>query len=278
MNTSQPVRRVRAEHAHSPSHRPGARVKIALALGVLLGAMLGHFATRQRASRASAACESHAEGASGTSSSPKSAAAPDQRAQTAREPARETCTSRLPDESHADGAKLAAELVDSILTRVSLAERALPDGNPEIAATMSAEYQRGLMDAILQAAPDLTDAIAQRVQQLLGRSDARTSHLVAMARLVHSVPELAGTAGFDCVFSKHAGKDVVLWSMLDAWQNSELPAGQALIALRKNTTDGRIRMRLAEQDELAARAAAFRNAMEDGLPPPVETLSPAGER
>jgi hypothetical protein len=146
------------------------------------------------------------------------------------------------------------ELVDLLFVQLGMFEKFFPDAGPEAAATQMRLYQKGLADAIMRTAPDLTDELADQIEQTLCDPQARASQLASLARLFGDIPELASERGFDCVFGQRAEEDVVLWSMLDAWRVSKLPRPPSLIALERDTKDGRVRERLTELAEFEARA------------------------
>lgn len=167
------------------------------------------------------------------------------------------------------------QVLKLMLSRVDAAMSVVPGGNAEAAAAMVRDYQRGIVDGYLRTTPDLIDELAEQVEQQLCRPDTPTSHLVSMARLIGDVPELAGEAGFDCVFSDRAREDVVLWTMLDAWRNAQLPKTPAMARLEQTTTDERIRARFAEQAVFAAGAAVNRAKVGYDEPPSNATVERA---
>lgn len=146
-------------------------------------------------------------------------------------------------------------LIDQMFFRLSIFDRVpfpgqSADSAAEIAATSNVLYQQGLMDGVIRTAPELTEEMAARIDRTLCDPQAKTSQLISIARLIQITPELANEEGLDCIFAGRGDKeDIVLWSMLDAWNMTGLPKTDALSQIERTATDTRTQSRFFDREK-----------------------------
>lgn len=166
------------------------------------------------------------------------------------------------------------EVFDGMMEHFKIAAKAMP-GNPEVIATSLRMYQVGVAETLVRAAPELVPELAKQIESSMCEAGASDAQLMVMAQLAGEVPELASGRGFDCIFQKRKGEDLVLWRTLDAWKQSGMPRTPGIEQLERSATDERTRLRLKDQDpveELTARSASREDSFVTGAPRPLNEL------
>jgi hypothetical protein len=166
------------------------------------------------------------------------------------------------------------EVFDGMLEHFKVAAKAMP-GNPEAVATSMRMYQVGVAEALVRAAPELIPELAKEIEGSLCEAGASDAQLMVMAQLAGDVPELASERGFDCVFQKRKGEDLVLWRTLDAWKQSGMPRTPGVEQLEHSATHEQTRLRLKDEDPvgaLTARSASHEGAPATEAPRPLKEL------
>lgn len=146
--------------------------------------------------------------------------------------------------------KQSHELVDLLTDQLDAFETVHPAAVPEAVANQWFDYQSGLFDGVIRTAPELVEALSDRVEQKMCDPSGKPSHQIALARLIRNMPEVGSERAFDCVFSR-TGEDLVLWSMLDAFATTGQPKPPALLRLEQTSTDPRTLRRLKGHEQYA---------------------------
>jgi hypothetical protein len=148
----------------------------------------------------------------------------------------------------------AHELVGVITRQLDTLEELSPNEGPESLVNQLYTYQAGLIDGVVRTAPELSEALAERVEETMCNGAAKPTHQLALARMVRNMPEASTERAFDCVFSR-PGEDVLLWAMLDAFPATELAKPDSLLALEERTKDPRTLRRLRGHEETASESS-----------------------
>jgi len=141
----------------------------------------------------------------------------------------------------------AHELMQLFYSELERAELVEPEV-PEAAANRLDEYLRGMTDAVLRAAPELTASLNAEVEARLCDSATSAGQHLVLSKLIRAIPELASEKGFECVFSQRPEEGVVLWAMLDALDSSELSRPPALAAIERAAVDPRTKQRFLSRE------------------------------
>jgi hypothetical protein len=144
----------------------------------------------------------------------------------------------------------ANDIIDQMLFELKGTERSVFNSSPEAVANEIFLYQRGLLDGLARTAPDLIEDLAQRIGRTMCDSKAKDNQLISLARMIQIMPELADEKGLDCIFTNHNKEEIVLWSMLDAWNKTEIPKSAALSQIEQTATDERTRARFLDQENI----------------------------
>jgi hypothetical protein len=131
-------------------------------------------------------------------------------------------------------------------------------GDPERTANESREYVRGLGHAIRALGPDLLEPMREELKENLCKGGQSADELVLLGYLQQELPEVASREGFDCVFAAHKTEDIVTWSMLDAWQQSQVGETSSISSRQAEWSDPRTLRRL---EPFAQRQAEDRKVL-----------------
>jgi hypothetical protein len=152
-------------------------------------------------------------------------------------------------------ARAASDLINVLRAKVAEAERASPmQETPEDAANMVAGYLNGFSAALVRIAPDMVDELASEVERSMCSPTTGAAEAITLSRLLRDMPELTNPEAIDCVV-RDRPEDIVLWSVLDAWNAAQLPKSEAIARVEAEAKDPRTRQH-------------FRGRNQDGDPPP----------
>jgi hypothetical protein len=133
----------------------------------------------------------------------------------------------------------------------------------EAMAVEKDEYFRGMLDTARALDPEVIPAMRDQLEANMCNGPADTDvDLILYARMI-LVDRTVGTQrGLDCAIQHHHQEDVVLWTLLDAWNAMGRPALSDQSFLQ-TAMDDRTRKRLMPPDDRARRAIEFKQTIQN---------------
>jgi hypothetical protein len=144
----------------------------------------------------------------------------------------------------------------AVLTDIQarLSSRARQNLPVEAQANNLADYLRGVVTAIRAIDPAIFSTLrAAYEEQICGSEPPPDIDLLLYAKLVGLEANMASPRALDCALERRQSEDVVVWSILDAWNASGRPEIPALDSIRRRAVDDRTKLRLLSPDEQRAR-------------------------
>jgi hypothetical protein len=137
------------------------------------------------------------------------------------------------------------------LSRLFKRSQILPQNQPlEVRANFNREYTIGAIEAVRDLHPEDIGAMSEELNNKLCDETIDEEKTVSLAIMAFEMPELSSPRGFQCFFSRARKKeDVVLWYMLDAFNNSGQDKPAALLELAKTAKDPRTMERLMSPED-----------------------------
>lgn len=134
-------------------------------------------------------------------------------------------------------------------TALNVARGYLPLGI-EPAANEMTPYLIGMVRALRTVDPKVVEALGQEIaDDICNRPSTDDVDLMLYSRLMTVDAALGSPRALNCAFTKHATEDVVLWSLLDAWNASGREPLPALGSLARHATDERTTRRFLSPEE-----------------------------
>jgi hypothetical protein len=167
---------------------------------------------------------------------------------------------RSPSSRRGEASRLAAENMQGLLGRVAYKEKSqaiLADLNkrvlnlnlpsegsgPEMAANVMTPFLEGMMTSVRAMNPEMVGYLREEFAKDLCSRTQSIDQVMVFSRLVVIEPQLGSRDAFNCLLKTHGKEDVVLWSILDAWNVTGRPAVEGIAHLQ-SATDERTRRRL----------------------------------
>jgi hypothetical protein len=120
-------------------------------------------------------------------------------------------------------------------------------------------YLEGALAMLRQLDPDLIPIMREQLADDVCKEGTTDREAMLYAKMVLLDGGLGSPRAFECWFARHQGEDVLLWSMLDAWQSAGREKTPALARLGDSATDQRTKLRLmdpkAAQEQMALLSA-----------------------
>jgi hypothetical protein len=115
----------------------------------------------------------------------------------------------------------------------------------EAQANAAEPYLIGMIQAIRAIDPNILTALRDvYADELCGSGDIPREQVMTYARAVMFEARLGSARGLECALKQNAREDVVLWSLLDAWNSTGRDPLPILATIGAAATDERTRRRL----------------------------------
>jgi hypothetical protein len=129
-----------------------------------------------------------------------------------------------------------------------------------------ADYLRGVLTAARAIDPSVLVALRDEYEGRLCGADAPPDlDVMVYAKLVTLGPEVASPRALNCALTRRDTEDIVLWSLLDAWNAGGRPPLPALSSIERSATDERTTRRLKTLQEQAEGLGGARPARPSAL-------------
>lgn len=111
--------------------------------------------------------------------------------------------------------------------------------SPASIVNEQSKYMYGAIEALSVLAPELTEELADSIEEKICSEDADDTLLMYFASMGAVLPETMSSKSLECMFDKHKQEDEVLWGAIDAWRSTRLPKTAAIQAAEERATDPR---------------------------------------
>ena len=169
-----------------------------------------------------------------------------------------------------------AERIVRDVRRLTLAR--IVEGRPvEAQINGMHQYLVGVVETVRAIDPAIFKAMGEQyAHDICSGRNTSDQELMVFARLATLQAEVGSDRALDCSLKLRAKEDIVMWALLDAWNNAGRPPLPALATIERNVADERTRSRLATPKEQSERAADFAlHSMNRERPPGMPERRPA---
>jgi hypothetical protein len=135
------------------------------------------------------------------------------------------------------------------------------NGNPAEPLELRINHMEGHLLGMLQAIraidPDLIPALRDQFESDICGGKSTEIDLLVFAKLGSLQASMLSPRALDCALWGRKTEDVVLWSLLDAWQVAGQPALPSVASIQSNAQDQRTTRRLAPRDGQSTGASGM---------------------
>jgi hypothetical protein len=175
-----------------------------------------------------------------------------------RLPPRVPASAAVPDGPTRANGEARAQSSAAVLDIMRRAVATPPKGNrsPESQANEISGQLAGIIRSIRTTEPEVLSTLREQLadEACAGRFYSDMS-LILFAKMTTFESRLGSPRALGCAFEGRRHEDVVLWSLLDAWNIAGRPDLPAVSEIQQNARDERTRTRLLSRDANRARAA-----------------------
>jgi hypothetical protein len=139
----------------------------------------------------------------------------------------------------------------------NLAAEGLNGAGVEAQANAAEPYMIGMIQAMRAIDPAiLTDLRDVYADEMCGKTGPTPVQIMTYAKAVIFEARLGSGRGIECALKRGPQEDVVMWTLLDAWDNSGREQLPILATIAASAKDQRTLRRLAPEQDRAQRVAA----------------------
>jgi hypothetical protein len=155
------------------------------------------------------------------------------------------------DDTHRNRAK-ADTIIRTIRVKSAFAARTIGQLGIEGQANSLDGYLSGMIATIREIEPQVIGQLAEEFSRDICKGSTTDLDVVIFSKIVLLEPAIGSARAFGCALERRKTEDVVLWSLLDAWDVAGREPLPSISRIEKAAVDDRTRRRLVSPSERRA--------------------------